>query len=168
MTDASRGGKLRSSFWVAVAIFLVGGAGLIQLALIPVVTNAINATLEERRNGIYPTIIGVEGTILGFVLAALTIVLGYSQKGRFKLLHASRHWRAVFLSYTNTLRWTSVAIIVAILALIFDQDRSPSPRFAILFCWSVIFTSYFVGRMLWVTEQIVNLIVNQRQREPGQ
>lgn len=149
-------------------IFLLSSSILMALVLALDFDVTVERILLERRDGIYPAMLSLEGTLLGFVLAALTIVLGYSQSGRLKLLHRSSHWSSIFHSYTDTLRWTSVATVVALLALLFDRDDSPFSSLAVLCFWAAAFALFFIFRMLWITEKIVKLVILQRPRNPGE
>src|SRR5262245_58895757 len=82
--------------------------------------------LNGRRDGLYSTLAGLEGTILGFVLAALTIVLGYSQSPRFEIIRQSKHWGSIFGIYLSGIRWTALATVFAVAGLLLDRVSSPS------------------------------------------
>ena len=67
--------------------------------------------LANQRSGLYTTLLTVEATLLGFIVAILTIVLGYAQASRFEIVRESRHWKSLFGSYTRAMRWSAYATV---------------------------------------------------------
>ena len=64
--------------------------------------------LANQRGSLDTTLLTVEATLLGFIVAILAIVLGYAQASRFEVVRKSRHWIALFESYTRAMRLVSV------------------------------------------------------------
>lgn len=110
----------------------------------------------------------LEGTLLGFVLAALTIVLGYSQSPRFAVIRQSRHWSVLFGIYLSGVRWTALATVFSLTALILDKDRSPNMISAELSAVSLVFSAVFITQVLWATEGVVKVVISERSRAPGE
>jgi hypothetical protein len=129
---------------------------------------ALTRFLNGRRDGLYSTLAGLEGTILGFVLAALTIVLGYSQSPRFEIIRSSRHWGSIFGIYISGIRWTAISTVFAIIGLVLDRDASPNRPVIVLSAASISFSIYYIGKVLWVTEQVVKVVISEKSRNPGE
>lgn len=128
----------------------------------------VSNLLKGRRGDIYSSLVDLEGTLLGFALAALTIVLGYSQADRLSVLRASRHWGPLFSIYISAVRWSAIAVFSSLASLLFDDDSSPK-LFLTCFCFSATtLTAYYVVRMLWVTERIVQVVISTGARNPGE
>lgn len=90
-------------------------------------------------------------------MAVLTIVLGYAQASRFDIVRKSRHWSALFDSYTGAMRWSAYATASFLIGLLVDRDSDPHP----------VVTALCMARMLWVTERVVRVVISPGAREPG-
>lgn len=150
--------------WVFAAISVAGAVALVRWTKLD---NLIKEILNDNRGDLYPAIVGLEGTILGFVLAALTIVLGYSQAPRFETLRKSKHWQSIFRTYIRSVKWTGLALIAAITGLIFDRNNAPNPAISIVVASSGLAATFWLWRVLFVTEGVVKVVVNSKDRPPG-
>src|SRR6266571_4104016 len=88
--------------------------------------------LANQRGDLYTTLLAVEATLLGFVIAVLTIVLGYAQSPRFEIVRNSPHWHALFGSYTRAMRWSAYATLSFLIGLLVDRDQDPHQAVAAL------------------------------------
>src|SRR6185437_3401842 len=55
--------------------------------------------LDGNRAAIYSAAVSVFGALLGFVLTAVSIVLGFSSMRQFRVLRASPHYRTLYDIY---------------------------------------------------------------------
>src|ERR1700730_11886301 len=99
------GRKRRSSFLLELIVFIVLFVLLWRITAIHTVHRHLYSYLMNQRGGLYTTLLTVEATLLGFIVAVLAIVLGYAQASRFEIVRKSRHWNALFGSYTRAMRW---------------------------------------------------------------
>jgi hypothetical protein len=132
-----------------------------------VVDSTLRGFLENRRGVVYPAIVGLEGTILGFVIASLTIVIGYVNSPRFAILKGTRHWEGIFVAFAGGAKWTAGALVFALAALFFDRDSAPNTPLSMMLFISALLAAVRVGRVLYVTEKVVKVIVQARPREAG-
>lgn len=130
--------------------------------------SALAAFLAHRRSDLYASLLGLEVTLLGFTVAVLAIVLGYSQAPRFEIVRRSRHWKGLFGSYTRAMRWTACAALGALAALLLDREDAPNLPATVACFVSLFFSVIFVVRMLWVTERVVAVVIAARPRAPGE
>jgi hypothetical protein len=94
-------GKRLSPFARELIIFLVLYVVVWRIVSIHAVHRHLYSYLAGQRGGLYTTLLTVEATLLGFIVAVLTIVLGYAQASRFEIVRRSRHWSTLFGSYTR-------------------------------------------------------------------
>lgn len=132
------------------------------------VSDAVHEYLQGRRGDVYPALVGLEGTILGFIVAALTIVLGYANSPRFEVLRATKHWESIFRSYTRAAKWTGLALMYGIITLLVDTDDSPNSPLTLMLLLSGLLASIRVSRMLYITEKVVKVVVNVQPRAAGE
>lgn len=128
----------------------------------------LRALLGDDRATLYGTIAAVAGSLLGFVLAAATIILTVAGSARLnRVTESNRYgdlWR-VFLAATKGLGLVTVA---ALGALLFDRKDSPQPAFTYgLFLLSLI-ASLQIATCIWILEKVTNLMVKERASpKPG-
>jgi hypothetical protein len=106
--------------------------------------------------------------LLGFTVAVLTIVLGYSQASRFEIVRQSGHWNALFNSYTRAMRWSAYATASFLLGLLSDRDSDPHPVVTALCAAGLLMSVAALARMLWVTERVVRVVITPGARRPGE
>jgi hypothetical protein len=124
--------------------------------------------LANERSGLYTTLLTVEATLLGFIVAVLAIVLGYAQASRFEIVRQSRHWSALFGSYTRAMRWAAYATASFLIGLLADRDSDPHPVVTALCACTLLISVAVLARMLWVTEHVVRVVIKPGTRRPGE
>jgi hypothetical protein len=154
--------------WALWIEFFVVTAVSVPVAQWSPVSDSIHSCLRDRRGDVYPAVVGLEGTILGFVLAALTIVLGYANSPRFEPLRQTRHWEAVFRAYTRAAKWTAVALVYGLVVLMFDTDSAPNSPLSLMLLLTSLLAAIRVARVLYITEGVVRVVIHARPRQPGQ
>lgn len=138
-----------------------------QTVSIQAVHDHLYSYLANQRSGLYTTLLTVEATLLGFIVAILTIVLGYAQASRFEIVRRSRHWKALFESYTRAMRWAAYATASFLVGLLADRDSDPHPVVTTLCAASLLMSVTVLARMLWVTERVVRVVITPVARRPG-
>jgi hypothetical protein len=162
------GRKRRSSFFAELIIFIILFVLLWRIDAIHAVHHHLYSYLANQRGGLYTTLLTVEATLLGFVVAVLTIVLGYAQASRFEVIRKSPYWTALFESYTRAVRWTAYATVLFLIGLLVDRDSSPHPVVTALCMAGLLMSAAVLARMLWVTERVVWVVVTPAARKPGE
>ena len=162
------GRKRRFSLIVELFIFIVLFVVIWRVIAIHAVHCHLYSYLANQRGGIYTTLLTVEATLLGFIVAVLAIVLGYAQASRFEIVRRSRHWTSLFRSYTRAVRWTAYATALFLVGLLGDRDSSPHPVVTALCLAGLLMSAAALARMLWVTERVVWVVVTPGARKPGE
>ena len=109
--------------------------GKVELAAVVLVvvaflaaTRASNfeATLTtERRSQLYGSLAGTAGALLGFVLAALSILVALPSTERIEALRTHRSWERVPSSYFRTARALLAALVLCTLGIALDSAKKP-------------------------------------------
>ena len=139
-----------------------------RIVSIHAVHRHVYSYLASQRGGLYTTLLVVEATLLGFIVAVLAIVLGYAQSTRFELVRRSRHWTSLFKSYTRAVRWAAYAPACLLIGLLADRDSDPHPVVTALCAASLLMAVAVLARMLWVTERVVSVVITPGSRRPGE
>jgi uncharacterized membrane protein YwzB len=124
---------------------------------------AVGSILKGNRSAIYGTLAAIFGSLLGFVITALSIIVGYSTSERFDFLRKSKHYHTLWDILINTIRVLSVSTIVMVIGLIFDRDNSP--QYLILCCGVFVaaLSLFQLWNCLWVLERVIRIITVERQ-----
>ncbi|MBO3752140.1 hypothetical protein J5X84_39270 [Streptosporangiaceae bacterium NEAU-GS5] len=124
--------------------------------------------LAGRRAIIYPAVVSLEATLLGFIVAILTIALGYAQAPRFEIVRNTRHWPSFFGAYVIAMRWAACGTLASVIALLFDRDTNPHVPITLFLLAAFTLSALFTVRMLWLTQGIVRVVTATRSRRPGE
>lgn len=115
--------------------------------------------VDGRRGEIYAALISLQATLLGFVLASLTIVLGYISNSNFALVRESGHFRTLFTIFIAGTRTTALGTSVSLMALLFDTESDPAPYLAASVTALAVIASTRIARVLWVTRLVVLIAI---------
>jgi hypothetical protein len=122
---------------------------------------AAAATLADNRGAVYGALTSLFGTLLGFTLAAMAIVLGYASDNRLRLVRESQHYPTLWRVFIAATRAMALATGVALLALVLDRDRAPSPLILDLVVGATALATLRLARVMWVFERIIRLITER-------
>jgi hypothetical protein len=142
---------------IAMAVW---GNGITEPLLLPLVT--------DKPDAVYSAIAGVQGSLLGFVLAALTIVLGYSQTPSLSLLRKSGQLPNLFRIYLAGIRAHALSTVTALVSLIANYQGELSTVGAWVVTTTCTLAFVRLARTLWATRAIVGHIAASGERKPGQ
>lgn len=123
----------------------------------------IETVIAGNRGSIYATLASVFGALLGFVITALSIVLGYASDPRLKKLRESKYYPTLWKIFISTTRWLAIVTVVTIAALVFDRDIRPRPGFLYATVAASCISVARVGRVVWVVEKLVWLLVRRTE-----
>lgn len=118
-------------------------------------------------DAIFSALAGVHAALLGFVLAALTIVLGYAQSSRFDVVRAAGHFPTLFQVYLAAVRTYALALVLCLGAVLIDSGDRTGAVSTGLVSLSTGLALLRLARVIWVTELVVAVIVRPTRRAPG-
>ena len=119
----------------------------------------VNSILYQNRSTVYGAIASILGSLLGFVITALSIIIGYSTNEKFEFLKSTKHYFTLWKVLLDTIKALSIATAAMIVGLIFDRDTYPHDLI-LCFCVFTIFLSVFrLKRCVWVLENVIHIII---------
>lgn len=116
------------------------------------------AALLTNRGDVYGALAGVCGALLGFVITAVSIVLGYTDNDKLQLVMRSPHGPDLWSVFRSTMKVLAAATIAALLALIFDRRSSPVPLLLFIVFFTALLAAFRVARSIWVFEYIIRIV----------
>lgn len=119
---------------------------------------AANAILQGNRAALYGTTASIFGSLLGFVITATSIVLGFSTSDRLAVVRESAEYPKLWKTFSATIRSLALSTIIALACLLFDRDTAPSGWLVIPLTFAVLLSLLRIGRTIWVLEDIISLV----------
>lgn len=158
-----RANFLHAEFGVALLcglIFVIwaqvcGGGALIQ------------ETLNGNRGAVYGALASIFGSLLGFAITAVSIVLGFSTTERLAVVRESRHYPTLWKVFTATIRTLGLATVVALLGLILDRDGSPMKWVLYFTVFTMILAALRLSRCVWILENVIELVTGHSKARSG-
>lgn len=111
-----------------------------------------------KRSDFYPTIATIAGTLFGFVITGVSVILAFSnsKSKRIKMLKKSKHYETIFDIYFSTIRYLAFTTVIAIIGIMVIRSWVVLISFFLLI-WGVIISSFRLWRCLWVLEKIIKI-----------
>ena len=121
-----------------------------------------NADLDVRRS-LYITGATIAGSLLGFVIAAITIALALPPVPSVKLLQSSRHYPEIFKTFVSATRYLALDTGVCLVLLLLDTQASISAAVGAFLLWLIVVTSLRLARCVWLLSQLLQVVAAPTQ-----
>src|SRR6266702_6186164 len=108
-------------------------------------SGVVDSILNGSRSAVYGALASIFGSLLGFVITALSIIIGYSANEKFEFLRKTNHYGTLWEVLFKTIKALSVATGAMIVGLVLDRDSSPNH---LIFCVCA-FTLLLSLLLLW-------------------
>lgn len=117
-----------------------------------------------RRNGaaFYTAVAAVIGSLLGFTISAVTLLLAFSESPALAVLAESRRYPELWGIFLSSIRWLGVGTAYSLMAIMLDGE---GPHRHWLFYGSVtvlLICAARVSRAIWVLEKVTALVISRR------
>lgn len=139
---------------------------LVLVGAFALTTSASNfdSTLNETRRGqLYGSLAGTSGALLGFVLAALSILVALPSTERIEALRRHHSWPRVPSSYFRAARALLYALVLCTLGIALDSATKPWVFYELLVVAVVALALVRVVAAVVALDQLLSVA---RQRDP--
>lgn len=137
-------------------ISIIFTIGIIALVHFLWSQESLKSWVITNTDTIYPLIATIGGTLLGFVITGVSIILAFSESEKLRLLKRSKQYKTIFTIYFSTIKYLAITTIIAIIGLVVNDDFSVFIFYLLL--WSVTISALRIWRCLWVLQSIVEII----------
>jgi hypothetical protein len=127
----------------------------------------VDETLKGNRATMYGAIASICGSLLGFTIAAVAIVLGYASNERLVIVRESRHYATLWRVFIAAMRSLGLATVVALAGLILDREAAPLPVVLYVCAGTTVLAALRVARCLWVFERVIELVTATSKQRAG-
>ena len=108
---------------------------------------------------VYRTAATVGATIMGFSIAAVSIVFGLSSNERLQLLSASSEYPRLWNALFHTIRLTGLLIVAAFVGMVIDDDDAPNLYVVLPFAAIAVLAMIRLYLIIWIVEQLVRVVL---------
>lgn len=142
---------LKREGWIAVVlsaafatwIYLFGGF------------QTLDAILGENRSDIYGAAATIFGSLLGFSIVLVSVVMTAVEAGRLRILRESDQYSTMWDAFLGTIKWLGAATIAALAALVLDRPGNPERWLVVILFLTTVFSVARLLRSVWVLENII-------------
>src|SRR5438270_4470232 len=119
---------------------------LIVAALISIIERVagdvwLTETLRGNRVTLYGVVTQVAASLLGFIVAAIAIIVSFSESSSVRIFRESGQYSALFRVCYSAVRWLGATTVVAFAAILIDSDAAPKKLMTYLTMWLVIISA---------------------------
>jgi type IV secretory pathway VirB2 component (pilin) len=118
----------------------------------------IESVVEKNRATIYGTLATTFGALLGFAIAAISIIISYAENQRLERLREDKDYATLWLIFTSTIRWSGIASLMALAALIADRDGAALRWMTYAVLFTSLAATFRTIRTIWIIENVVRIV----------
>ena len=119
-----------------------------------------SAMSSPSSSSLYGTLAGVTGTLLGFVITGLSVILALGQQPQFQILRESGQIRTVWRIYMETIAWLAGATVWSLTGMLLLEGGGASGQTASLVETALIaITGMRLYRCVWVLKEMLEIVL---------
>jgi hypothetical protein len=156
------------SFWEAnflsMELILATVATLVFVAWSELVDNRVflSQIFADNRQVLYGALTALFGSMLGFIITATSIVLGYANNERLEIVRQSKHYSTLWDVFKSAIRVLAFSTIISLIGLVLDKDLSPINFILYINIFAAILAFLRIARCIWVLENIIAIVTKPR------
>ena len=149
--------------WIEFIIALTLSIALVLIFECWIGQNILINMLNSNYQDFYSAAASVCGTMLGFELAAVSVILVFGEMPRLRLIRESGQYKQVFEIYFTSIYISAAATLWALVGLMLDTNTSPKPWVTYVMFWLLITMIFRIFRCVWILRQITDLALRPRK-----
>ncbi len=122
---------------------------------------SVNRLLSQNRAQLYGTLASIAASLLGFVIAAVTILLTLWPMKTLTLLKESNHGDTLWVLMKSAMRWLALSTAACLVSLMLDRDGAPEPALLDLTFFVLAVTVFRIIRTIWVLERVIDIVTRR-------
>jgi uncharacterized membrane protein len=143
-------------FEFAIAVLL----GLVFLcwALLYGGDAVLRAVMKNRYGAIYGTLTSVFASMLGFMMATVSIIIGFMSSDKLAVVRRSRHYLTLWRIFVQAIWFLFISTLYAFLCLVLNPDGSTCAWMVYPLVPMTVLVALRLARGIWVLEKVIGLI----------
>jgi hypothetical protein len=127
----------------------------------------IDTLLKGSKGTVYATLASIFGSLLGFTITAVSIVLSFSANEKLGLVRNSAHYPTIWRTFIASIRALGVATLASLVGLVLDRDNSPIHLVLYVAVWATTWAVLRLARTVWVFENVISIVTMPSKERPG-
>jgi hypothetical protein len=152
---------LRNELWVCWG--LTAALGVLSEVILG--AGRLDDYLDQYRFTVFPAMLGVEGALLGLVIAASALVLDRLAEGRLALVQQSRHAGTLAGIFKSAMVTLGVATVAGAAALV--PTTSALGDRVVVYIWALLtlLSIARLARVIWIVGYMLDIVARQKTDE---
>lgn len=117
------------------------------------------ALLSGSRAALYGATASISGSLLGFIVTAVSIIMAFSDSPQLRYVRQSSHYRTIFKVFVGAIWALGFTTIISLVALLWDRDQGPKVGFTYFAFWAVVLSATRVAECVWVLDRMIRLSI---------
>jgi len=118
------------------------------------------------RGFLYSSIAVIAGSLFGFVIAGVTVLIVLPENLLLKTVKATDAYQQVPTLFFSALRYLALTTVIALASLFIDTEKHTHVYMIYLTLWGVSISSFRVIRSVWVLENLIAITQKGREETP--
>ena len=123
--------------------------------------SSIGNLLQSNRATLYGTLASILGSLLGFIITATSVVLGFAASESLSVVRGSAQYPMLWRTFSATIRALAGATLVALICLLADRDSAPVLWLVVVLVLAIVLSMLRIARAIWVLERIIVLVTKK-------
>ena len=154
---------LRNEFAVAVVLGV-----LVLVSDRWVSPGGLDSLLAGDRSVLWGTVASIAGALLGFVLAAASILVAIVERPPLRRLKVSSQYDTLWHTFVSATKWLGALTLLSLVQLTLDADHAaPARPWIYLLVGAAVLAVLRVARCVWILQNVLSLNVSGDQRPTG-
>ena len=111
--------------------------------------------LTGKDTTVYSTLASLAGTLLGFVITSISILIAIGRSPQLKLIRDSGQMATVWAVYSQAIGWLAMATVWSLAGMVLSRAGHAGSVIAVGECGLVILCAFRVYRCVWVLSSVV-------------
>lgn len=154
---------LRAEFWLSVIV----AVAFVLWATFGGGSAHIDTLLKGNKGAVYATLASIFGSLLGFTITAVSIVLGFSASEKLGIVRDSAQYPTIWQTFIAAIRALGTATIASLVGLVIDRDSSPVHLVLYVAVWAAILAVLRLVRTVWVFENVIDIVTMPSKARSG-
>jgi hypothetical protein len=121
---------------------------------------SFSSVLNSDRNSVYGALVGLHGALLGFGIAAMTIVIGFGQSKSFKAVRGTGFLQKLYGIFLAMVVSEGLAVVWALIGLAAHVPGYWGRAIGSVIVLSTGLSLFRFARVMWVTWRVVRIVAN--------
>ncbi len=110
------------------------------------------------REVLYGALAALFGSLLGFAITAVSIILGYAANEKLEIVRESKHYVALWNTFNSAIRVLAMSTVFALVGLVADKDQSPINLLLYFNLFLVLLSFFRIARCVWILEYVIAIV----------